>query len=87
MRNNCYAEMFYYRIELQMDNQLFNKFSIAILCDWKFDYQLMDGWLMQVSDGIIAPGYDEDALEILRRKKNGAYCVIKANAFVIGGCL
>jgi len=42
---------------------------------------------MQVSDGIIAPGYDEDALEILRRKKNGAYCIIKANAFVIGGCL
>ncbi|MBP3366573.1 MAG: phosphoribosylaminoimidazolecarboxamide formyltransferase [Treponema sp.] len=31
----------------------------------------------EVSDGIIAPGYDEDALEILKRKKNGGYCVLQ----------
>ena len=31
----------------------------------------------EVSDGIIAPGYDDDALEILRSKKNGNYCVIQ----------
>ena len=31
----------------------------------------------EVSDGIIAPDYDEDALEILKAKKNGAYTVIK----------
>lgn len=31
----------------------------------------------EVSDGIIAPGYTDDALQLLRRKKNGAYCVIK----------
>jgi len=30
-----------------------------------------------VSDGIIAPGYEDAALEILRKKKNGAYCVIQ----------
>ncbi|MBR5948085.1 MAG: phosphoribosylaminoimidazolecarboxamide formyltransferase [Clostridia bacterium] len=31
----------------------------------------------EVSDGIIAPDYDEEALEILKAKKNGAYTVIK----------
>lgn len=31
----------------------------------------------EVSDGIIAPSYDADALEILRGKKKGAYCVIR----------
>ena len=31
----------------------------------------------EVSDGIIAPGYDEDALEILKGKKKGNYCIIQ----------
>ena len=31
----------------------------------------------EVSDGIIAPDYDEDALEILKKKKKGAYNIIK----------
>lgn len=31
----------------------------------------------EVSDGIIAPDYDEDAFEILSAKKKGAYTVIK----------
>lgn len=31
----------------------------------------------QVSDGIIAPGYDEQSLEILKKKKNGAYCILE----------
>ena len=31
----------------------------------------------EVSDGIIAPGYTEEALEILKSKKNGNYCVIQ----------
>lgn len=31
----------------------------------------------QVSDGIIAPGYEEEALEILSKKKNGNYCVLQ----------
>ncbi len=31
----------------------------------------------EVSDGVIAPGYDDDALELLLKKKNGAYNVIE----------
>ncbi len=31
----------------------------------------------EVSDGIIAPGYEPEALEILSAKKKGGYCVIK----------
>ena len=31
----------------------------------------------EVSDGIIAPGYDEDALEILKGKKKGNYCILQ----------
>ena len=31
----------------------------------------------EVSDGIIAPDYTPEALEILRAKRNGTYCVIK----------
>lgn len=31
----------------------------------------------EVSDGVIAPGYDDDALEILKAKKNGNYNVLK----------
>ncbi|KAI7694051.1 Bifunctional purine biosynthesis protein PURH [Sarcoptes scabiei] len=31
----------------------------------------------EVSDGIIAPDFDPKALEILKKKKNGNYCVIK----------
>lgn len=30
-----------------------------------------------VSDGIIAPGYTDEALEILKKKKRGKYCIIK----------
>ncbi len=31
----------------------------------------------EVSDGIIAPGYDPDALEILKTKRNGNYNIVK----------
>ena len=31
----------------------------------------------EVSDGVIAPGYTDEALEILKAKKKGNYCVIK----------
>ncbi len=30
---------------------------------------------MKVSDGIIAPGYEDEALEILKAKKNGNYAL------------
>ena len=33
----------------------------------------------EVSDGIIAPGYTDEALEILKSKKGGNYCVIQIN--------
>ncbi|MBN3298880.1 PUR9 protein, partial [Amia calva] len=33
--------------------------------------------ICDVSDGIIAPGYEEEALKILSKKKNGNYCVLK----------
>ena len=31
----------------------------------------------EVSDGVVAPGYTDEALELLRQKKNGNYCVIE----------
>lgn len=31
----------------------------------------------EVSDGVIAPGYTSEALEILKSKKGGSYCIIK----------
>ncbi|XP_034289370.1 bifunctional purine biosynthesis protein ATIC [Pantherophis guttatus] len=31
----------------------------------------------EVSDGIVAPGFDEEALKILSKKKNGSYCVLR----------
>ena len=31
----------------------------------------------EVSDGVIAPGFTDEALEILKAKKNGNYCVIQ----------
>lgn len=33
----------------------------------------------EVSDGIIAPSFDEDALEILKKKKGGNYIILKAD--------
>ncbi|CCE64066.1 hypothetical protein TPHA_0G02300 [Tetrapisispora phaffii CBS 4417] len=31
----------------------------------------------EVSDGVIAPGYEPEALEILKKKKNGKYCIFQ----------
>ncbi|KAL1132239.1 hypothetical protein AAG570_010196, partial [Ranatra chinensis] len=31
----------------------------------------------EVSDGIIAPGYTDEALGLLKKKKNGSYCVLQ----------
>ena len=31
----------------------------------------------EVSDGIIAPSYDDEALALLKKKKNGSYCIIE----------
>ena len=34
----------------------------------------------EVSDGIIAPGYDADALEVLKSKKKGNYAIVQLDA-------
>ncbi len=31
----------------------------------------------EVSDGVVAPGYEADALEVLKKKKGGKYCVLQ----------
>ncbi|RCK59575.1 Bifunctional purine biosynthesis protein ADE17 [Candida viswanathii] len=31
----------------------------------------------EVSDGVIAPGYSDEALELLKKKKNGKYCILQ----------
>ena len=31
----------------------------------------------EVSDGIIAPGYSNAALDVLKKKKGGKYCVLQ----------
>lgn len=31
----------------------------------------------EVSDGVIAPGFEPEALEILKKKKNGKYCILQ----------
>jgi len=33
----------------------------------------------EVSDGIIAPGYTPEALDVLKKKKGGGYCVLQVN--------
>ncbi len=37
----------------------------------------------EVSDGIIAPAYSKEALEILKKKKGGAYTVIKIDPYYV----
>ena len=34
----------------------------------------------EVSDGIVAPAYDEAALELLRNKKGGGYVILRMDA-------
>lgn len=34
----------------------------------------------EVSDGIIAAGYEPEALEILKKKKNGGYCILQVRS-------
>lgn len=39
----------------------------------------------EVSDGVIAPGYEKEALEILQKKKGGKYCVLQMDASYVPG--
>lgn len=43
----------------------------------RIDIQTAQFLKTEVSDGIIAPGYDSDALELLKTKKNGSYIIIQ----------
>ena len=43
----------------------------------KCDVQTAKIIAREVSDGVIAPDYDDEALEILKKKKKGAYNIIK----------
>ncbi len=54
-----------------------SSFGDFIAVSDKVDASLAKLIKREVSDGIIAPDYDGDALEILKAKKNGAYTVIK----------
>ncbi len=47
--------------------------SLSDKCD-KATAQLI---AKEVSDGIIAPDYDDEALELLKAKKKGGYCILK----------
>ena len=37
----------------------------------------------EVSDGIIAPGYSNAALDVLKKKKGGKYCVLQVILILI----
>ena len=54
-----------------------SSFGDFIAVSDKVDVSLAKVLKHEVSDGIIAPDYDEDAFEILSAKKKGAYTVIK----------
>lgn len=41
----------------------------------------------EVSDGVIAPDYDEEALAILKQKKKGNYCIIKMDTAYVPAAL
>ncbi len=43
------------------------------------DVSLARALRREVSDGIIAPGYEPEALEILKQKKGGAYCIFEVD--------
>lgn len=34
----------------------------------------------EVSDGVIAPGYSPEALDVLMKKKGGKYCVLEVSS-------
>lgn len=50
--------------------------ALSDVCD-KATAQLI---AKEVSDGIIAPGYDDDALALLTAKKKGNYCILQIDA-------
>ena len=58
---------------------LISSYGDFAACSDVVDASLAQLLQREVSDGIIAPGYDADALEILRSKKSGKYLVIRVD--------
>ena len=56
-----------------------SSFGDFIALSRKVDFQTAEIIRKMVSDGIIAPGYDEDALKLLKEKKDGKYIILKAD--------
>jgi phosphoribosylaminoimidazolecarboxamide formyltransferase / IMP cyclohydrolase len=40
----------------------------------------------EVSDGIIAPGYEPEALTLLSQKKGGKYCILQVDSLLFFFC-
>ncbi|PWN37893.1 AICARFT/IMPCHase bienzyme [Meira miltonrushii] len=55
-------------------------FGDFIALSHKCDYQTARIIGREVSDGVIAPDYEPEALEVLKKKKNGGYCVLKMDS-------
>ena len=58
---------------------LISSYGDFAACSNVVDASLAEVLRREVSDGIIAPGYDADALEILRSKKSGKYLVLQVD--------
>lgn len=57
-----------------------SSFGDVIALSHKCDYQTARIIGREVSDGVIAPDFEPEALEVLKKKKNGGYCVLKMDA-------
>lgn len=57
-----------------------SSFGDIIALSHKCDYQTARIIGREVSDGVIAPGYEPDALEVLKKKKAGKYCVLQMDS-------
>jgi len=57
-----------------------SSFGDIIALSHKCDYQTARIIGREVSDGVIAPGYEPEALEVLKKKKGGKYCVLQMDS-------
>lgn len=58
-----------------------SSFGDFVACSHTVDLSTAIQLRREVSDGVIAPGYDEAALNILRQKKNGNFIILKMDLF------
>ncbi|UZJ52761.1 hypothetical protein CBS101457_002081 [Exobasidium rhododendri] len=57
-----------------------SSFGDIIALSHKCDYQTARIIGREVSDGVIAPDYESEALEVLKKKKGGKYCVLQMDS-------